>query len=293
MTNLPRITWYDYKSKTTPYQMFFKAIDGMGEGVQGIFTTWLAKQTTCEYMLWNYILDFYETGEVVQEDTEFSAKGNEIHNLLAFGTTDSLMEKYRDGKSYLQWRNPDELHKYQQQRLSSIYNGKITEYALVGDISGLKIRGTFDALELDSGTLIEIKTRARPTLPYVHERKNKMQLLTYYFLTKNYNKALNEPGFPVDKLSDYAKIQYYHQADQRLLGEIIIHVPYEAERYLKAIEYFKEFWFGKRRPTFSLKYCIYCRFTNSCYYYKKFYRPPPQRPGASDSKPAASPSRDD
>ncbi|MEX2681134.1 MAG: hypothetical protein Q6373_006010 [Candidatus Sigynarchaeota archaeon] len=288
MANLPRITWYDYRGKKTPYQMFMEAIESMGEGVKGIFTTWLAKQTTCEYMLWNYIVDFYETGDVVQEDTEFSAKGNEIHNLLAFGTTESLMEKYRDGKSYLQWRNFEELHRYQQQRLSSTYKGKITEYALVGEITGLKVRGTFDALDLDSGMLIEIKTRARPTLPYVHERKNKMQLLTYYFLVKNYNKELNDPGFPVHKLSDYAKIQYYHQTDQRLLGEIVIHVPYEAERYLKAIDYFKEFWMGKRRPTFSLKYCIYCRFTNSCYYHKKFYRQSPRKPDASNLNRTAS-----
>ncbi|NMC04143.1 MAG: hypothetical protein GYA24_02970, partial [Candidatus Lokiarchaeota archaeon] len=137
MTHLPRITWYDYKGKKTPYQIFFEALDAMGEGVQGIFTTWLAKQTTCEYMLWNYIVDFYETGEVVQEDTEFSARGNEIHNLLAFGTTDSLMERFRDGKSYLQWRDLDALRTYQQQRLASTYNGRITEYALVGDIAGL------------------------------------------------------------------------------------------------------------------------------------------------------------
>jgi hypothetical protein len=282
MANLPRITWYDYKGKKTPYQMFFEALEAMGEGVQGIFTTWLAKQTTCEYMLWNYILDFFETGDVVHEDTEFSARGNEIHNELAFGTSESPTEQYRTGGGYMQWHSLDALHKYQQQRLDAVHDGKITEYSVVGEISGLKVRGTFDALELASGTLIEVKTRARPTIPYVHERKNKMQVLTYYSLLKNYNKELNDPNFPVEKLSEYAKVRYYHQEDQRLLGELVIHVPYEIERFLKAIEYFKEFWFGKRRPVFSLKYCIYCRFTNSCYYYKKFYRHQADRPHSNE-----------
>nr|MDO8115003.1 hypothetical protein [Candidatus Sigynarchaeota archaeon] len=82
MTKLPRITWFDYKGIKTPYEMFFEGLDAMGEKVQGIFATWLAKQATCEYMLWNYILDFYETGEVVQEDTTYSVVGNEMHNEL-------------------------------------------------------------------------------------------------------------------------------------------------------------------------------------------------------------------
>nr|MDO8113432.1 hypothetical protein [Candidatus Sigynarchaeota archaeon] len=208
-----------------------------------------------------------------------------MHNELAFGTkTSPLVDEFRKGNSFLQWRSIEDLNKYQQNRLASIHDGKITEYSMLGEIAGLKVRGTFDAFDLASGTLLEFKTRARPTIPYFHEKKNKMQLLTYYFLVKNYNKELNCKDLPVEKLSEYAKIQYISQADHRLLGELVIHVPYETERYMKMMKFYKEFWLGTRRPAFSLKYCVFCKFQANCYFHKKFYHPGFYKPGKNEDR---------
>jgi hypothetical protein len=284
-SELPRITWFDYVPRgITPYNMFMEALDAIGEKVNGIFATWLAKQSTFEYMLWNYIVDFYETQELILEDTTYSLKGNEMHNELAFGSAISPLDEFRDGNSFLQWQDLDHLKSYQQNRLNDVHDGKITEYSMIGEIAGLKIRGTFDALDVESGTLLEFKTRARPTIPYFHERRNKMQLLTYYYLVKNYDLAQNDTDFPASRLSDYAKIQYLYQKDSSLLGELVIHVPYESTRYFKIIEYFKEFWFGQRRPTFSLKYCTLCKFCNRCFYFKRFYRSNYTNPRTKDQQ---------
>lgn len=265
---LPRNTWYD--RELPPIEMLFEALDAWGDDVKGIFTTWLAKQITCEFMVWHQVEELYTTHQVTQTESKYSIRGNLLHNKLAFGQEESPHQN--DGPSNPQWRNHDKLKEYQQERLQNPHENKITEYSLTGEIEGLKVRGTFDAFELETGKLLEYKTRAKPTIPYFHERKNKMQLMTYYSLLKDYNKEWNNKDFPVETLSDYAKLQYVYQETEELLGEYIIHVPYEKQRFLKNIRSFKEFWMGERRPKFSLKYCYFCIYKEQCYFYKRYYR---------------------
>ncbi|MFX0098929.1 MAG: PD-(D/E)XK nuclease family protein [Candidatus Hodarchaeota archaeon] len=275
---LPKNTWFD--REFSPIEMLYEALDIWGENVQGIFTTWLAKQTTCEFMVWHQVEELYTTHQVTQKESKYSIKGNLLHNRLAFGTDESPINEFSDGPSFPQWKNFDNLKEYQGNRLQNVHDNKITEYSLAGEIEGLKIRGTFDAFELETGTLLEYKTRAKPTIPYIHERKNKMQLLIYYFLLKDYNKELNNENFPVDTLSDYAKLKYFYQETEELLGEYVIHVPYEKQRFLKSIRSYKEFWMGERKPRFNLKYCFYCIYKEQCYYHNRYYRTNSRRNGA-------------
>lgn len=264
----PRNTWYDYKGSTTPYDMLFEAQREIGE-IEGIFISWLARQSTCEYMLWNQLVELYQHNEIKETDSPYSRRGVELHNLLASGATEPVDPVGEQGNH---WRAPDSLHQYQAERLASPYNGRVTEYSLMGEIDGLKVRGTMDAFELMTGTVIEIKTRAKPTIPYYHEKKNKMQVLGYYFLLEEYDTSLNCPDFPVEALSDRAKIEYYYQEDSSLLGLLIIHLPYERDRFFNTMRYFKQFWTGERPPRYSFKYCRYCTFKESCFFYQKYYR---------------------
>lgn len=274
MSVVPRNTWFDFKGKSTPYAMFLEALAGAGEAIPGIFVSWIARQSTCEYMLWNYILEFHETREIVQENTIYSKRGDELHNELAFGSIESPLEEFKDGTASLQWRNETTLREYQANRLASIHDGKITEYSLVGEICGLKIRGTLDAFDLATGNIIEYKTRAKPTIAYLHEKKNKLQALCYHYLIKTYNTALNHPGFPVSALSDHVRVIYLYQETGAMIGEQVIHVPYESYRFQRTMESFKEFWTGKRKPSFSLQYCFLCKYKERCYFHKRFYKPP-------------------
>ena len=195
--------------------MFLQALDVWGEHVTGIFATWIAKQITCEYQLWNYILDFHESKEIIHENTPYSIRGNEIHNQLAFGTK---------------------------------------EYAL------------------NQSRLSRFLVTVRPTFPYFHERKNKMQIMTYFALLSNYDTTLNVPDFPTNTISEYARIKYIHQETMNFMGDYVIHVPYELPRFMRIINSFKEYWHGMRRPNFSLRYCRYCKYKQACYYYKRYYK---------------------
>ena len=90
---------------------------------------------------------------------------------------------------------------------------------------------------------------------------------------------MNNESFPVEKLSEYAKLKYFYQETGELLGEYIIHVPYEKQRFLRNIQSYKEFWMGDRKPRFSLKYCYFCNYKESCFFYKKYYRTNTRRKG--------------
>ena len=63
---LPKNTWLDYQNRITPYEMLLDAIEANNE-VNGIYVSWIAKQSTCEYMLWNQLIDFYEHNEIKEE----------------------------------------------------------------------------------------------------------------------------------------------------------------------------------------------------------------------------------
>jgi hypothetical protein len=245
-----------------------------GEHVHGVFTTWIARQSTCEYMVWNDLLDFHEMGEVESAETPASLRGTALHNLLAYGTEDDPLVEFRDPATghFLQWRDAETLRAYQANRLQNPRDDRVTEYSLCGQISGLQVRGTLDAFDLESGSILEYKTRARPTIPYAQERKNRIQSMVYYYLVKNYDKIVNDPDFPSGSISDYVKIQYFYQSDCRLLGEYVVHVPYEAYRFLQYIDSIKAFWQGFRPPTFNLAACPSCRHNTTCYQAKKHSR---------------------
>ncbi len=271
-------TWYDHKGRS-PFSILCDAQDVIGDGVHGVYASWLATQVSCEYMVWLDLIEFYKTKKVFRGESddsvsEFSVRGNEIHNQLAFGMADNPLTDFYDSNGRgLQFANNNVLKRYQQQRVENLERGKVTEYSLCGTIEGLEVRGTMDAFDLSTGTIVEIKTRSKPTFPYFNERKNKFQVLAYYFLVKHYDTARNFDGFPAGDLSDYAKVQYYNQDDDTFMGELVIHVPYEAPRFFHVLRRFTEFWMGKRPPNYSLNHCKFCRHAASaCYFYKRFYR---------------------
>nr|MDO8119391.1 PD-(D/E)XK nuclease family protein [Candidatus Sigynarchaeota archaeon] len=238
---------------------------------------------------WLDLVEFHRTGNVFKAESDlelskYSERGNQLHNKLAFGTIENPLTAFYDSSGRgLQFSNYDMLRKYQEQRLGDSCGGKVTEYSLCGTIDSLEVRGTMDAFDLSTGTILEIKTRSKATFPYFSEKKHKFQVLVYYFLVKNYDTTKNFDGFPADYLSDYVKVQYYSQDNDGFMGELVIHIPYEMPRFKHILKSFADFWLGTRPPFYSLKQCKFCRYAASaCYFYKRFYRHDFKRKAAPD-----------